>query len=132
MAGTWSSKWGYGQHRIRRVVERNSLDTGTVAAVQPPSESDFDSAPQPNGEMVMRRQAYRQTVTYQGVALFAVLSIAWPVLEMSWPAPAAVWQAPRSGAIPKNASRTRLESAIFLDMKFTLWFRRWPRQATRV
>src|SRR5580704_960416 len=56
----------------------------------------------------------------QGVAWFAVLSITWPVLETSWPAPATVWQAPRSGAIPKNVSRTRLESVILLDMIFTL------------
>ena len=73
-----------------------------------------------------RQGSHRQVILrndrplYQGVALFAVLSIAWPVLEMSWPAPAAVWQAPRSGAIPKNASRIRLESVTLLPIKFTL------------
>ena len=38
--GTWSSKWDYGQHRIRRARLWNgtALDTATVAAVQPPRE----------------------------------------------------------------------------------------------
>ena len=80
-----------------------------------------DNATPATGEPVSgARPGYRQTVTYQGVAWLAVLSITWPVLETSWPATATVWQAPRSGAIPKNASRTRLESAILLLMKFTL------------
>jgi hypothetical protein len=75
--------------------------------------------PQPCQILAPGYQSLR-TVTYQGVAWLAVLSITWPVLETSWPAPATVWQAPRSGAIPKNASRTRLESVILLHMKFTL------------
>jgi hypothetical protein len=75
--------------------------------------------PQPCQLLAPGYQSLR-TVTYQGVAWLAVLSITWPVLETSWPAPATVWQAARSGAIPKNASRSRLESAILLHMKFTL------------
>src|SRR4029077_10362546 len=108
--------------------------SGTRERPKRAGESDFDSA-----TIAKRRDsdaeasAYRQTVTYQGVALFAGLSIAWPVWEMSWPAPAAVWQAARSGAIPKNASRTRLESAILLHMTFTLLsgFWRLPRKPAR-
>src|SRR6478672_4817681 len=57
---------------------------------------------------------------YRGVALFALLVMAWPVLEMSWPAPAVVWQAPRSGARLRNASTTRVERVIFLYMQITL------------
>jgi hypothetical protein len=57
---------------------------------------------------------------YRGVALFALLVMAWPVLEMSWPAPAVVWQAPRSGATLRNPSRIRVERVIFLHMKITL------------
>jgi hypothetical protein len=75
--------------------------------------------PQPCQILAPGYQSLR-TVTYQGVAWLAVLVITWPVLETSWPAPATVWHAPRSGAIPKNASRTRLESAILLHMTFTL------------
>jgi hypothetical protein len=75
--------------------------------------------PQPCQILAPGSQSLR-TVTYQGVAWLAVLSMTWPVLETSWPAPATVWQAARSGARPRNASRSRLGSAILLHMKFTL------------
>lgn len=57
---------------------------------------------------------------YRGVALSALLVMAWPVFEMSLPAPAVAWQAARSGAMPRNASRISVGRIIFLHMKITL------------